>query len=288
MGVGLLGGSLGLALRARGIAAHVAGLVRRDASVPECTGKGAVDSASTRMAEVVEGADVVVLCTPVGDMARVARDLAPFLSRDAWVTDVGSVKATVVREVSPVLPPGRFVGSHPMAGSEQAGVGAARADLFEGARCAVTPAPDALPEVVDAVASLWRAVGAEVVRMSPESHDAWVARASHLPHVLAAVLAHEVLDPRHPAEVGRLCATGFRDTTRVAGGHPGMWRDILMGNRPAVLAALADWQRDLRQFEALLAAGDEAGIERFLAEAQQRRNGWGRPLPHPAPGSPQR
>lgn len=163
VGVGLLGGSLGMALRGRRMAAHVAGLVRRDASIRECLERGAVDSASTSMSEVVSDADVVVLCTPVGDMPAMARAIASCLAPRAVITDVGSVKGSVMREVAPLLPQGRFVGSHPMAGSEQAGVGAARADLFDGARCAVTPFAESLPGVTDAVEGLWRGVGAEVV-----------------------------------------------------------------------------------------------------------------------------
>jgi prephenate dehydrogenase len=274
VGVGLLGGSLGMALRARRMAAHVAGLVRRDASIRECIERGAVDSASTSMADVVSDADVVVLCTPVGDMPAMARAIASCLAPRAVITDVGSVKGSVMREVAPLLPQGRFVGSHPMAGSEQAGVGAARADLFDGARCAVTPSAESLPGVTDSVEGLWRGVGAEVMRMSPELHDAWVARASHLPHVLASVLAHDVLDPSRDADVRRLCATGFRDTTRIASGHPGMWRDILLSNRAAILEALAEWRDELAGLERLIAAGDAEGTERFLAEARHRREAW--------------
>ncbi len=274
VGVGLLGGSLGMSLRERRLAGHVSGHVRREASVDECLARGAVDSASLVLEEVVSGAGLVVLCTPVGEMRGMARAMARWLATGAVVTDVGSVKGKVMREVSRELPGGRFVGSHPMAGSEQTGVGAARADLFEGARCVVTPGEGCDAGVVERVEGLWRGVGAEVMRMTAEVHDAWVARASHLPHLLASVLAHEVLAPTHPEGVGRLCASGFRDTTRVAGGHPGMWRDILLGNGDAVLGALAAWKAELGRVEGLIASGDREGVERFLSEARDRREGW--------------
>ena len=159
VGVGLLGGSLGLALRARRLAGHVAGHVRREASVAECLARGAVDSASTRLEESVRGAALVVLCTPVGEMRAMAGAIAPLLEPGAVVTDVGSVKGSVMRDMADVLPRGVFVGSHPMAGSEQAGVASARADLFEGARCVVTPAEGCDEDAVTSVEPMWRAVG---------------------------------------------------------------------------------------------------------------------------------
>lgn len=274
VGVGLLGGSLGLALRERRLAAHVAGFVRRSASIGECLRHGAVDSASTDLAEAVQDADLVVLCTPVGQMAELARRIGPLLSPMAVITDVGSVKQAVVHSVPRLLPPGRFVGSHPMAGSELTGVAAARADLFSHARCVITPAPDSHPDAIATLHRLWSAVGAVTVEMNPADHDTLVARTSHLPHVLAAVLARNVLAPGQPTGVMDLCASGFRDTSRVASGSPEMWRDIVLENRDSLLEALRGWSLDLAAFTRALEASDGVALEQFLAEARDRRNHW--------------
>ena len=274
VGVGLLGGSLGLALRERRLAAHVAGFVRRSASIGECLRHGAVDSASTDLDGIVQDADLVVLCTPVGQMAELARRIGPLLSPNAVVTDVGSVKQGVVAAVLQSLPPGRFVGSHPMAGSELTGVAAARADLFAHARCVITPTPDSHPDAIATLHHLWSGVGAVPIEMNPAEHDALVARSSHLPHVLAAVLARNVLAPGQPDSLLDLCASGFRDTTRVASGSPEMWRDIVLENRNSLLEALRNWSSDLAAFTRALEASDAAALEQFLLEARDRRELW--------------
>lgn len=276
LGVGLLGGSLGLALRRLGLAGRVHGYVRRDAAVPECRAAGAVDTAGTDLAEAVRGADLVVFCTPLGQMPPLAEKAAPHLAPGVLVTDVGSVKAPLVRALEPILGAvgARFVGSHPMAGSERTGVGAARADLFAGAVCVVTPTPASDPAAVTTVSRLWEAVGGRVLRMSPEAHDERVARTSHLPQALAATLAHLVLAPEAPPEQARLCAGGFRDGTRIASGSPEMWRDIFLANREPVIRALDEFCRLFDALRQAVAAGDAAALEHFLTTARQRREAW--------------
>lgn len=276
LGVGLLGGSLGLALRRLGLAGRVHGYVRRESAIPECRAAGAVDSAGTDLAEAVRGADLVVFCTPLGQMPPLAEKAAPHLAPGALVTDVGSVKAPLVRALEPILGAvgARFVGSHPMAGSERTGVGAARADLFAGAVCVVTPTPASDPAAVATVSRLWEAVGGRVLTMSPETHDERVARTSHLPQALAATLAHLVLSPEAPPEQARLCAGGFRDGTRVASGSPEMWRDIFLANREPVTRALDEFCRAFDRLRQAVAAGDAATLERFLTTARQRREAW--------------
>ncbi len=276
LGVGLLGGSLGLALRQRRLAGRVHGYVRRAAAAAECLAAGAVDTAGQDLAAAVEGADLVVLCTPLGQMAALAALAAPALRPGVLVTDVGSVKASVQREVAPVVTAAgaRFVGSHPMAGSERTGVAAARADLFVGAVCVVTPAPESDPAAVAAVCRLWEAVGARVLTLCPEAHDARVARTSHLPQALAATLADLVLDPAAPDGQGQLCAGGFRDSTRIASGSPEMWRDIFLANRAAVSEALEEFRRRLDAVRQAVAAGDAAALEQVLARARERRERW--------------
>lgn len=292
IGVGLLGGSLGLALRRRGLAARVTGLVRRADAAAEAQAAGAVHEATTEPAAAVRGADLVVLCTPVAQIGEQARALAPYLARGAVVTDVGSVKAAVIAAAEgPVQAAGaRFVGSHPMAGGEKTGVRAARADLFEGAVCLLTPTPATDPAAAAVVRELWHGVGARVVNLDADTHDALVARTSHLPHVLAFALARHVLDPAAPALQRELCATGFRDTTRIAAGSPPMWRDILLANRRHVLAALDGLGAQLAELRAAVAAGDAAAVEAFLTEASTRRAAWTMPgtetNPEPPPVPP--
>jgi len=276
LGVGLLGGSLGMALRRRGLAGEVYGFVRREATAKEAMEVGAVDRAGGSLEEAVAGADLVVLCTPVAQMAGLAREIAPLLEPGACVTDVGSVKeAVVVAAEGPIAGAGGcFIGSHPMAGSERTGVTAAREDLFCRAVSVVTPTEASDAGALERVRGLWEAVGARVLTMTPRHHDVLVSRSSHLPHLLAATLARFVLSPEQPAEQGCLCATGFRDTTRVASGSPEMWRDIALGNRVALLAALDGMQGALTEFRGLLEAGDGRAVEDYFRLAKERRDAW--------------
>lgn len=285
VGVGLLGGSLGLALKQRRLAGSVAGFVRRAASVTECTRAGAVDVATLDLNEAVAGADLVVLCTPLAQMRPLLRQMLPMLGKGALVTDVGSVKRSVVRELEPLVAKAGayFVGSHPMAGAEKTGVAAARADLFVNAICAVTPTRKSDPAAVGKVERLWETVGARILRIAPAAHDALVSRSSHLPHVVAAELVNFVLDPRHPKDQASLCANGFRDTTRIASGSPEMWRDIALANRENLSRSIAAFLRDLQKFRRALSRNDGRTISKFFEQAKQRRDQWSAKLSSPSP-----
>jgi prephenate dehydrogenase len=276
LGVGLLGGSIGLAVRRRKLAREVAGYVRREASLQDCEKAGAVDYATTDLLAAVSGADLVVLCTPLAQMRQLARQILPALRRGALVTDVGSVKAGVVREVGAVLRPAgiHFVGSHPMAGGEKMGVLAAREDLYNNALCVVTPGKQPNLRAVRRVEQFWRALGARTVRLEAAEHDLLVSRSSHLPHVAAAALVNQVLDPDSPRTQVGLCATGFRDTTRIASGSPEMWRDIAMANRKNLSRSLDAFIAGLKEFQADLKRDDGPAIERFFASAKARRDQW--------------
>lgn len=276
IGVGLLGGSLGLVVKRRRLAREVAGFVRRKASVNECAKAGAVDYATTDLLAAVSGADLVVLCTPLAQMKSLVQQFLPALKRGVIVTDVGSVKTSVVKELcGPIRKAGgHFVGSHPMAGAEKTGVLASRANLFEAAVCVVTPTRHTNPAAARAVAEFWKAVGCRVLKLSPQVHDQFVSRSSHLPHVVAATLAATVLSPKQPPQVATLCATGFRDTTRIASGSPEMWRDIALSNRRQVDRALATFVAELEQFRAALKRADATAISRFFETAKQRRDDW--------------
>ncbi|MDW8309536.1 MAG: prephenate dehydrogenase/arogenate dehydrogenase family protein [Verrucomicrobiales bacterium] len=276
LGVGLLGGSLGHALKQRALAQRVTGFVRRRASLRECERLGAVDEATLNLSEAVRDADLIVLCTPLAQMRPLAEQMRPALQPGAIVTDVGSVKASVVRDLETLVARagGRFVGSHPLAGAEKTGVAWARPDLFEGAVCVVTPTARTDAKALQQVGSLWRALGARVLSLSPQQHDALLARSSHLPHVLAAALASLVLDHRRPRTQSLVCANGFRDTTRIASGSPEMWRDIALANRAHLRRALAEFIRQLQRIQTLLASGDAAALERWFATAKARRDHW--------------
>jgi prephenate dehydrogenase len=276
IGVGLLGGSIGLAARRRRLAREVAGFVRRPASLADCEKTGAVDYATTDLLAAVSNADLVILCTPLSQMRPRVLEMLPALKRGAIVTDVGSVKTSVVRELESLVAKAgaHFVGSHPMAGAEKTGVLAARADLFENAVCVVTPAKKSNAVAVREVEAFWKSLGARTLRLAPEQHDALVSRSSHLPHIAAAALASYILDPKHPQPQSALCASGFRDTTRIASGSPEMWRDIALANRDHLRAALDDFVRELQQVQALLRSADSGRVASFLETAKQRRDAW--------------
>jgi prephenate dehydrogenase len=275
-GVGLLGGSLGLALKQRKLADLVVGFVRREASIKECEDHGAVDSATLDLHEAIAGAELIVLCTPIAKMQTLAKKMRPALAKGAIVTDVGSVKGSVVRDLEELLAKagGIFVGSHPMAGAERTGVAAARGDLFNNAVCVITPTAQTNKTATQKVEELWRSVGAHPLRLAPELHDQLVSRSSHLPHVLAATLANAVLDPKRPKEQTALCANGFRDTTRIASGSPEMWRDIALANRENLVEALDLFVEDLREFRRVLKGKNEKAISKFFELAKKRRDQW--------------
>jgi prephenate dehydrogenase len=276
IGVGLLGGSLGLSIKGARLAGRVCGWVRRPEAVAECAAMGVADECFTDLAPAVENADLVVLCTPIGRMASLAEEMLPHLKPGAIVTDVGGVKATLTRDLEPLLARGKvhFVGSHPMAGGEISGVSAARANLFQNAVVAVTPTARTDRAVLRNIEEFWSALGGRVVTLPPEAHDDLVSRSSHLVHVVAAALASYVLSPIHPREQAALCASGFRDTTRIASGSPEMWRDIAVHNRGNLARVLGVFIEDLQEFRLSLENGDGAAIHEFFDKGRQRREGW--------------
>ncbi|MCI0535960.1 MAG: prephenate dehydrogenase/arogenate dehydrogenase family protein [Verrucomicrobiales bacterium] len=286
IGVGLLGGSIGLAIKRRGLAKRVSGYVRRTASIEECQKAGAVDEATCDLACAVENADVVILCTPLSQMRVLTEQMLPALKRDAIVTDVGSVKESIVQQLGPLVAKAgaRFIGSHPMAGAEKMGVGAARPDLFNDAACVITPTRESSARAVEAIREFWQLVGARPLLMSPELHDEFVSRSSHLVHIVAAELANYVLNPTHPKEQALLCANGFRDTTRVASGSPDMWRDIALANRKNLSRVLGVFIEDLQEFQAALGRADGQAVQDFFEQAKRRRDQW---LAQPASPSPE-
>jgi prephenate dehydrogenase len=265
-----------MALRQRKLAKRVDACVRREASIAECLKMGAVDSATLDLASAVTGADLVVLCTPLAQMRDLAERMLPYLKPGAIVTDVGSVKSNVVQDLTPMIARvgAEFIGSHPMAGSEKSGVQFAQADLFQGALCLITPSSTSSAQAIRSIQTLWKGVGCSTLRLRPDTHDDLVSRSSHLPHIVAAELANYVLSPVHPKEQAMLCASGFRDTTRVASGPPEVWRDIVMANRKHLTRVLGVFIEDLRELQFALERADIGAIEEFLTKAKQRRDKW--------------
>ena len=267
VGVGLIGGSLGLALKKSGLARRVVGVGRRQASLDAAHRCGAADETTLDAAAGARGSDLVVLATPVGRFHDLAVRMAPALEPGAVVIDVGSTKDQVVADLERIVPDGRtFVGCHPVAGSERRGVGSARADLFEGNLCVVTPTPRTPPHVLERVVDTWAGVGMTVRLMAPAEHDRLLAEVSHVVHIAAAALVAAI-----SAEAEPLVGPGWTDTTRVASGDPAMWSDILVTNAAEIARALKKAEGILSQFRLALDRGDARRVEELLAAAQARR-----------------
>jgi prephenate dehydrogenase len=250
-GVGLIGGSFALTARKLGLVERIVGLGRTQANLDVAIARGLVDEATRDPALAARGADVVMLATPVMTFPETLAAMVPHLPEDAVVTDVGSVKEWVVHELEPLIGPRMaLVGVHPVAGKETVGAAAAEEDLFMNRRVIVTPSGRSTPDAVAKVEALWRATGAKVERMTPAAHDAILARASHLPQLVASALAasleHEQIDGKRAIEYG---AGGLRDTTRLAASSAEMWRDICLTNRAAILAALKLFRGTFEEFE---------------------------------------
>ena len=244
-----------------------------------------MDFCTTDLLAAVWDADLVILCTPLAQMRLLVEQMRPALKRGAIVTDVGSVKGSVVSEVEALVTRagGHFVGSHPMAGGEKQGVLASRTDLFECAMCVVTPTKRTNPTALRKVEKFWENLGARLLRTTPEAHDALVSRSSHLPHLLAATLANLVLNPKLPPEQVQLCATGFRDMTRIASGSPEMWRDIALTNSKHLVRAMDSLVSELERFQGALKRSDANAVARFFETAKQRRDDWSACSVSPSP-----
>jgi len=283
IGLGLMGGSLGLAAKRRRLARQVHGYARRLANRRQAVVHRAVDAAWAQPEDAVRDADMVVLCLPVLEIPRFLRKCRPFLKPGCIVTDVGSTKAEVVRECRKILAGtgAVFVGSHPIAGSEQSGISAAEATLYDGAVTVVTPVKGTAAEKKAAatVEKLWKGVGSRVIRMTPAEHDRLIARTSHLPHLVAAMLV-ELLG-RLPGQAEALCGPGFRDATRIAAGSEDIWHDIVKTNRASVGQALDGLAGALARVRKLVRRGDFEGLRRFLATSRGTRRALNR-LPGPS------
>ncbi|HYB92328.1 MAG TPA: prephenate dehydrogenase/arogenate dehydrogenase family protein [Candidatus Binataceae bacterium] len=272
-GVGLIGGSLSLAARRHDLIGRIVALGRTQANLDIATARGICDLATRDAVEAARGADLIVLAVPILTMRETLAKMVPHCAPDAVITDVGSVKGWVVRELEPLIPAGMaLVAAHPVAGKETTGAGAADADLFVDRRVIITPSARSTPAAVAKVETLWRATGARVELMAPEMHDAILARASHLPQVVASVLGAALADERVEgllaADFG---ASGLRDTSRLAASSWEMWRDIFITNRDAIAQALRLYGATFAEFQRLVEAGDMAGLEKLFERGRRMR-----------------
>lgn len=261
-----------MAVRARYPECLIALWARRDSAVVEVDAAGIADLASSALQPVVDGADLVVFCVPMEVMPGLARQIAPWIKPDALITDVGSAKAEVVETLGAIFSvagKGRFVGSHPMAGSEQSGLSAARADLFERAVCIVTPVPLSDIGAVEEISTFWQSLGCQVRCLSPVEHDQAIGLVSHLPHLLAAVLVDFVCSRN--ANSLNFCGNGFRDTTRIAAGPAEMWTGIFASNRAVLSEELEHFIERLQSVALVLKRGDDGAMTQLLVDAKVER-----------------
>jgi len=271
LGVGLLGGSLGKALRGRGLAKRICAWSPSPSTRMACSREKWCDQAFDTATAACKGADLVVLCGPVDRIAPLLEEIAPFCPEGCLVTDVGSTKRAICEEGDRIFGDchtASFVGSHPMAGSEKSGLQHAHGDLFAGMPCFVTKGSNSLETAVTRAIDFWENLGMNVLTCSPEEHDRIVARISHLPHAIAAILSVSLsnggIDER------RSSGAGLRDTTRVAAGDPGLWRAILTQNRTALEESLDEFEATFEKFRAALRSGP-GELEKFLREAREFR-----------------
>jgi prephenate dehydrogenase len=275
IGVGLIGGSLAKVLKAKGLAGRIIGSGRSRESLELALRLGVIDAMGQGPAYGVEDADLVVLASPVGAFAKIMRDAAPHLKRGAVVTDVGSVKGSLVRAVEEVLPAGcHYVPGHPIAGREKSGVGEAAETLFEGRRCILTPGPGTDAQALELVRRVWTAAGALVTEMDANLHDKVFGAVSHLPHVAAFAMMSAVAELNTGTEdYLKFSGAGFRDFTRIAASSPEMWRDICLMNRENLVRMIDRYLASLHEFRRDIAAGDEQRLEKHLRLANSIRRG---------------
>ena len=276
IGVGLIGGSFALGLKQAGKVSHVVGVGRSRTNLELARDRRIIDSIASDPSAAARDADLVLVAAPVAQFARIFQEIGRSLAPGSVVTDAGSTKRDVVAAARSALGAriAQFVPGHPVAGAELSGAAAATAGLFLDRRVVLTPLPENRPESIQRVEDAWKACGARITRLDPEEHDAVLAAVSHLPHLLAYALVHDIAQRGNAEQLFSYAAGGFRDFTRIASSHPEMWRDICIANRDRLLQELGRYQATLGATEKLLQAADAAGLEKLFAEARDARNRW--------------
>jgi cyclohexadieny/prephenate dehydrogenase len=276
IGIGLIGSSLSHAMRRGGLAGSIVGHAQSERTRETALRLGLVSSVYASAAEAVRDADLVILCAPVGACGAIAKEIGPSLASGAIVTDVGSVKGAIVRDVGPFVPKGvHFIPGHPIAGTEHSGPEAGFAELFDGRWCVLTPPPDAEPAAVAKLQAFWQALGSHVEVMGAEHHDLVLAITSHVPHLIAYNIVNTArhLERVTDTEVIKFSAGGFRDFTRIAASDPVMWRDVFLNNKEAVLEMLARFSEDLTALQRAIRFGDGETLFKLFTEARAIRRG---------------
>ena len=276
IGVGLIGGSFALALKAAKRCGHVAGAGRSAANLQLALERGAIDSIATDAAAAVQDADLVLVSTPVAQIKGIFLSIHSKIKPGAIITDVGSTKRDVVAAARAGLGGkiAQFIPAHPIAGAEHSGAAAADPELFRGRRLILAPLEENRKQDIETLSGLWTAIGARVSRMTPEAHDAVFAAVSHLPHLLAYALVHEISERPDAAQLFGYAASGFRDFTRIASSHPEMWRDICVANRDRLLHEVHLFEKKLKTIGTMLETDDAAALEKLFAEARAARGRW--------------
>jgi cyclohexadieny/prephenate dehydrogenase len=276
IGVGLIGSSIARAARARGAVREIVATARSSKTRARVAALGLADRVVETNEAAVEGADLVIVCVPVGACGAVAKEIGPHLKAGATLSDVGSVKGSVVRDMGPHLPDNvHFVPAHPVAGTEHSGPDAGFAELFEGRWCILTPPEGTDAEAVERLAAFWRLLGAKVETMSPEHHDIVLAITSHVPHLIAYNIVGTAADVEEvtQSEVIKFSAGGFRDFTRIAASDPVMWRDVFLNNKEAVLEMLGRFSEDLAALQRMIRWDEGDALEKLFSRTRAIRRG---------------
>jgi cyclohexadieny/prephenate dehydrogenase len=276
IGLGLIGSSLSHAMRRGGLARRIVGCAKTEATRATAFRLGLVEQAHADAAEAVAGADLVVLCVPVGTCGAIAQQIAPALAPGAILTEVGSVKGAVIREMAPHVPTGvHFIPGHPIAGTEHSGPESGFAELFDNRWCILTPLPGTEPAAIDKLKRLWEAMGSHVELMNAEHHDLVLAITSHVPHLIAYNIVNTAahLERVTDSEVIKFSAGGFRDFTRIAASDPTMWRDVFLNNKEAVLEMLGRFSEDLTALQRAIRYGEGEKLFKLFDEARAIRKG---------------
>jgi prephenate dehydrogenase len=272
IGLGLMGGSLGLAAKRCNIADEICGYARREETRTTAITLGAVDTATDSISDAVKDADIVIFCLPVFTICYVIKEYINDFPPNCIITDVGSTKSDIMNTVTPLFKnsSAEFIGSHPIAGSDETGLDAATIDLYQDAMVIITPNSENSTSTKQLI-NFWKQIGTKTAIMSADQHDKVMAATSHLPHIIASILVDTVLNQSQQHNITEFCGSGFRDTTRIAGGSDEIWHDIVKSNKKAILEQLDTFESVLTQFKKLLQNNDFEQLKTFLTDNMERR-----------------
>lgn len=274
--MGLIGGSVALALKKAGSAAQIIGVGRSTESLQSALDLGVIDAACSDITQAVQNADIVLIAAPVAQTASILTAIKPALAATTVITDAGSTKSDVLACAKETLGEqfNQFVGGHPIAGAEKSGVTAATTDLYRNKNVVLTPTDATDPDAIQRVRELWQHCGANVTEMPATTHDSIFAAVSHLPHLLAFALVDDIASRKNAEQLFGFAASGFRDFTRIAGSHPEMWRDISLANRSALLNEITAYQDELSRLKQMLELSDGDALHALFDRASTARNNW--------------